>query len=176
MQIQRSPISPPDRGGSRVTSGPEPIARSIARVHLGVAGDARRCGDHAAAEAHEIEAALALRVAAAHDMRAKGARPRPRIDFPAIAAAARPHMLEICRRWLPNGRLVGAEWTCGSLAGEPGDSCRVNIRTGKWADFAAGQSGGDAIALCAAVHRLTQAEAARRLARMLGMEGATDGR
>ncbi len=100
----------------------------------------------------------------------------PSISIADVARAARPHLPELCRRWLPGGRLMGHEWTCGSLSGEVGTSCKVNIRTGKWADFASGDKGGDAVSLCAAVHRLSQLEAAQRLAKMLGMGGATDGR
>ena len=57
---------------------------------------------------------------------------------------------------------MGREWTCGALSGEPGQSCRVNLRTGRWCDFATGQKGGDAVSLCAAIHRLSQKEAAER--------------
>lgn len=104
-------------------------------------------------------------------------RPLPRPDIAAVAAAALPHLPELCRRWLPGGRLIGREWTCGSLRGEPGASCRVNTRTGRWADFATGQTGGDAVSLAAAIFRLSQREAADRLAAALGLgEGATNGR
>ena len=104
------------------------------------------------------------------------ARPRPRVNIAEVARAARPYLLELCQRWLPDGRLMGHEWTCGSLSGQAGTSCKVNIRTGKWADFASGDKGGDAVSLCAAVHGLSQVEAAERLAKMLGVGGATDGR
>jgi twinkle protein len=51
---------------------------------------------------------------------------------------------EIARYLLPNGRLVGREWEVGSIAGEPGRSCKVCVsgdKVGVWADYAAGQSG-----------------------------------
>jgi len=92
----------------------------------------------------------------------------PRVDFSAIRDAAASHLEALCRRWLPGGRRVGNEWVCGSLRGEPGSSCRVNLRTGRWCDFATGEKGGDAVSLAAAVFGLSQVEAARRLARMLG--------
>ena len=97
------------------------------------------------------------------------ARPRPRVNIAEVARAARPHILELCQRWLSGGRLVGHEWTCGNLSGEAGSSCRVNVRTGRWADFASGDTGGDAVALCAAIHGLTQLKAAERMAVMLGI-------
>jgi putative DNA primase/helicase len=91
------------------------------------------------------------------------------LDLAAIGRAALPRLEDLCRRWLPGGRRVGAEWICGSLRGEPGASCKVNLRTGRWADFATGEKGGDAVSLAAAIHGLTQAEAARRLAATLGL-------
>jgi putative DNA primase/helicase len=97
-----------------------------------------------------------------------GNRKRP--NYAAINRGALPHLAALCARWLSGGRRIGAEWVCGSLHGEPGASCKVNLRTGRWADFATGDRGGDPVSLAAAVHRLTQAEAARRLARMLGFE------
>lgn len=97
----------------------------------------------------------------------------PRVDIPTVARAALPHLAELCRRWLPAGRLSGREWICGDLRGNAGESCRVNLVTGRWGDFAEGRFGGDAVSLAAAIHGLSQIEAARRVARMLGME---DGR
>jgi hypothetical protein len=41
--------------------------------------------------------------------------------------------------------------------------------TGKWADFATGDKGGDPIALAAYLSGLSQVEAARELATMLGV-------
>jgi hypothetical protein len=95
---------------------------------------------------------------------------RASIDFAAVNCAALPHLETLCRRWLPGGRRIGAEWVCGSLRGEAGQSCKVNLRTGRWADFAAGQGGGDPVSLAAAVAGVGQAEAAHNLARMLGIE------
>src|ERR1700730_5417116 len=49
-------------------------------------------------------------------------------------------------------------------------SFKVNLRTGRWADVATGDRGGDPVSLCAYVEGVSQAEAARRLARMLGLD------
>jgi len=94
-----------------------------------------------------------------------------RVDIPAVAAAALPHLPALVERWLPGGRREGREWLVGSLRGEPGRSCRVNLESGRWADFATGERGGDAVSLAAAVAGVSQIEAARRLAAMLGLEG-----
>jgi len=52
--------------------------------------------------------------------------------------------------------------------GSPG-SFKANLRTGRWADFATRDKGGDAISLFAYLRGLSQTEAARLLARELGM-------
>ena len=94
--------------------------------------------------------------------------PRGTLGFKIIAKAALPHAVAICERLLPGGKLRGHEWVCGNLRGEPGESCSVNTNTGCWSDFATGQKGGDLISLAAAVHGLSQVDACRKLATMLG--------
>lgn len=94
-----------------------------------------------------------------------------RVEFAAVAAAARARLPDLTKRWLPDGRRLGAEWVaCNPTRDDhrPG-SFKVNLRTGRWADFATGDAGGDAISLAAYVFQLTQADAARKLASMLGM-------
>ncbi len=91
-----------------------------------------------------------------------------RIDFAAIntaAAAACPGLLQ---RWFPAGRVTGQEFAIGNLAGDRGDSLKVNLQTGKWADFATSEAGGDLISLYAAIHQLDQGAAACQLAEELG--------
>lgn len=105
-----------------------------------------------------------------------GGRRRP--DFAAVNRAALARLPEVLARLLPGGRALGAEWHAGSLRGEAGDSLRVRLRgerAGAWCDFATGDKGGDPVSLAAAVARVPQAEAARRLALMLGMEGCGNG-
>ena len=46
-------------------------------------------------------------------------------------------------------------------------SFKINLRTGRWADFATGDKGGDVISLAAFLWGVSQREAARRLAREL---------
>jgi hypothetical protein len=47
-------------------------------------------------------------------------------------------------------------------------SFKVNLNTGRWADFATGDRGGDLISLLAYLQGVSQTEAARLLARELG--------
>ena len=87
--------------------------------------------------------------------------------LPAVARAVLPHLPALCARWLSGGRRIGREWTCGSLRGEPGASCKVNLATNHWADFATGQRFSDAVSLASAIFGLSQADAGRRPAAML---------
>lgn len=48
---------------------------------------------------------------------------------------------------------------------------KVNVETGKWADFASNEKGGDLLSLYAAIHSLKQGEAAERL----GLAGGANG-
>lgn len=85
------------------------------------------------------------------------------IEFAALAAALLTQSRVLLPSWLPAGKLRGHEFVVGNLAGEPGDSLSINVETGKWADFASGEKGGDLIALYAAIHRISQADAAKQL-------------
>lgn len=86
------------------------------------------------------------------------------VNFAALAA----HLLHQAERlvpdWFPCGKRSGHEWLVGNLDGDAGDSLSINLNTGKWADFAGDESGGDLISLYAAKHRLTQLQAAKALA------------
>ena len=94
------------------------------------------------------------------------------IDFPAINRAALGYLPSLVRTWLPDGRRQGGEWV--ALNPRRGDkrpgSFSVNLRTGKWADFAVGDKGGDPVSLAAYIFNTTQSEAARTLAIALGIE------
>ncbi|RVT97973.1 hypothetical protein EOD42_07500 [Rhodovarius crocodyli] len=101
-----------------------------------------------------------------------------RPNFSLINRAAVARLPDVLARLLPGGCPIGNEWHVGSLRGDTGDSLRVRLRgerAGAWCDFATGDKGGDPISLAAAVAGISQDEAARRLARMLGMEDAAHG-
>lgn len=95
-----------------------------------------------------------------------------KIDFAAIDRAALARLDDILRRWLPGGRVEGNEYVVKNPKRHdhrPG-SFKINLATGRWADWASGDKGGDPIALAAFLFDLRQAEAARRLADMLGID------
>jgi hypothetical protein len=94
------------------------------------------------------------------------------VDFVQINRNALAVLPSLLWRWLPGGRTEGAEYTARNPTREdrrPG-SFKVNTRTGRWADFATGEAGGDAISLAAYLAGCSQFEAANRLAAMLGIE------
>lgn len=96
------------------------------------------------------------------------------LDFNAINNAALARLPEILARWLPGGRIEGREYVVRNPTRSdrrPG-SFKVNLTTGKWADFATGDAGGDPVSLAAYLAGCRQSEAARRLAAMLGMDDA----
>ena len=95
----------------------------------------------------------------------------PRIDFDEVRALAQRNALAICNRVLPGGRVVGGEYEVRNPKRPdrtPG-SFRINLRTGRWADFATGDRGGDLISLVAWRFDVTQLEAARCLSDLLSL-------
>ena len=95
------------------------------------------------------------------------------IGFAEINRAALAAFPAVLARILPGGKRVGAEIVALNprrVDRRPG-SFKVNRYNGKWADFATGDKGGDPISLVAYLADVSQGEAARLLARMLGLEG-----
>jgi hypothetical protein len=100
---------------------------------------------------------------------------RRSLDFSKINAAALTALPALCARWMPGGKLIGREYVTlnPTRADKRAGSFKVNLHTGRWADFATGDKGGDAVSLAAYLFGLRQSDAARRLADTLGIsEGA----
>jgi hypothetical protein len=95
-----------------------------------------------------------------------------RIAFQRVADAALGHVDSIVPRWLPNGKREGREWVAinPTRNDQRKGSFKVNLSTGRWSDFATDQRGGDLISLAAYLHRLSQADAAVRVAAMVGID------
>lgn len=94
---------------------------------------------------------------------------KTRLDYGAVNAAALRELPTLLARWLPDGRVNGREYEARNpRRGDrhPG-SFRVNLRSGRWSDFATGDKGGDPVSLAAYLFNLPQSDAARRLAHML---------
>lgn len=92
-------------------------------------------------------------------------------SFLAVNAAALVVLPALLNRWLPNGKVQGAEYIALNpcRADRKAGSFKVNIRTGRWADFATGHSGGDIVSLAAYLSGKKQYEAMQELAQMLGV-------
>jgi hypothetical protein len=94
------------------------------------------------------------------------------MDFAGINRAALTRLPDILARWLPGGRIEGAEYVALNprRADHRPGSFKVNLSTGRWADFAVeGARGGDVVSLAAYLAGIGQGEAAERLAAMLGI-------
>lgn len=91
--------------------------------------------------------------------------PLPPIQFGPLREALLADAENLVGRWLPGGQFDGPEYRCADLSGGHGHSCSVNVKTGKWADFATGEQGNDFIGLYAAIHGLSNAKAAIQVAR-----------
>jgi hypothetical protein len=93
------------------------------------------------------------------------------VDFAAVNQAVLDRLPDILARWLPGGRIEGREYVVRNPKRRdqhPG-SFKINIDTGRWADFATGDRGGDPISLAAYLAGCSQIDAARQLAVMLGL-------
>lgn len=88
-----------------------------------------------------------------------------KLDFDAINAALDPETM--VPRWLPEGHKRGKEWVAPNptRADTTPGSFSINLNTGRWKDFATGDSGKDLVSLYAYLfHGDDQGEAARALA------------
>ncbi len=96
----------------------------------------------------------------------------PRLDFDVINQAALSALPAVLARMLPSGKAVHKEWVALNPRRRDRSlgSFKVNRFNGKWCDFATGDKGGDHVSLVAYVEGVSQSEAARLLAQMLGME------
>lgn len=92
------------------------------------------------------------------------------ISFDEINSRARAQALIFLPQLLPSGKQMGREWV--ALNPRRPDrslgSFRINIETGRWADFAIGAKGGDFISLAAYVLDIRQIDAAKRVAAIIG--------
>ena len=96
------------------------------------------------------------------------------LDFKGLASVLLSHCRYLLPDWCPGGRLVGREYTAGTINGGPGDSFKCNVETGLWCDFATDQKGSDLISLFAEINRMKNGEAARILSEKLNYRLSTD--
>lgn len=89
------------------------------------------------------------------------------LDFAGLAGVLLARWEQFLPTWVPGGKLIGREYTAGSVRGGPGNSFSFNTQKGYWADFATDERGGDMIALYAANQNISNGEAAKRLADLI---------
>ena len=95
------------------------------------------------------------------------------LDFQSLQQQMLPHLATITQQLLPDGRMRGCEYVARNpkRSDRRLGSFKVNIRTGRWCDFATGDAGGDIISLCAYLHGLSQHKAALYLIEKLQLNG-----
>ena len=103
---------------------------------------------------------------------AQGAVMKKRIDFERVNVAALSALPSLLARWLPDGHAQGREYVARNptRADRNPGSFRINMQSGKWADFATGDRGGDVVSLAAYLSGTGQGEAARSLSEMVGLQ------
>lgn len=102
----------------------------------------------------------------------KGIKTQDHIDFERLKDRLSPYILSLVERILPGGRLEGREFVAlnPNRPDKNLKSFRINTQTGKWADFATNDKGGDIISLWAYVRNIKQIDAAKELIGIVGGE------
>ncbi len=94
------------------------------------------------------------------------------IDFKEINCAALALAGPVAVRFAPGGRVFAHEYV--ALNPRRPDrrigSFRLNMKTGRWADFATGDRGGDLVSYAAYCADISQSEAARLVASLVGVK------
>ncbi|QQE88541.1 toprim domain-containing protein [Azotobacter chroococcum] len=93
-----------------------------------------------------------------------------------VAAVALQHADHLVPELLPEGARKGAEWWARNptRGDRSAGSFSVSLHSGRWHDFASGDSGGDLVSLAAYLWGARQLDAARDLARRLGLDVLAD--
>jgi hypothetical protein len=120
---------------------------------------------------HESQGSRSLNAPCHHYQQSGESRQRALPDFDAINRAAMAALPAVLSRLLPGGKRDKHEYVALNprRADRHAGSFRINMRTGKWADFATKDRGGDPVSLVAYLEDLSQPKAARLLAKMLGV-------
>jgi hypothetical protein len=87
------------------------------------------------------------------------------VHIAAVSGACLHRLPELLQSWLPDGRALGGEWVAlnPTRTDRRAGSFKINMTTGRWADFATNDAGGDVVSLYAYLNGLSQVVAARAL-------------
>ncbi len=102
---------------------------------------------------------------------AKSPKQPKRINFKAVNEAALSKIKTLVTQWLPSGQFDGPEYVAlnPNRADRKLGSFRINCITGKWSEFALdGVHGTDVVSYYAYIFNLSQGEAGKELASLLG--------
>ncbi len=91
------------------------------------------------------------------------------IDFPELNVMALSRSSSWLSEIAPDGEIKGKEYVASTKHGGAGGSFSFNLQTGKWADFATDEKGGDPVSLVASAKNLSRGEAAKWLLDRLGI-------
>ena len=93
------------------------------------------------------------------------------VDFALINQTALADLQNALRPWLPDGKVIGEELVARNPTRDDrrAGSFKINVRSGKWADFATSDRGSDPVSVVAYLCGTSQLEGARRLAAVLGI-------
>lgn len=96
------------------------------------------------------------------------------LPFAAVRDASIAVLPSLLRRWLPDGKVRGREFVAKNptRVDKRAGSFQINLRTGRWIDFATSDKGGDPVSLYAYLAGLSQGEACRELAAELGIDAS----
>lgn len=91
-------------------------------------------------------------------------------DFKTIADLAKSSSQTVVSYLCPYGKREGHEWVALNPTRHDKSlgSFRINLLTGKWADFATGDRGGDLISLWAYIKGIGQYDAMKQIKTLLG--------
>ncbi|MBZ0189826.1 MAG: DUF927 domain-containing protein, partial [Candidatus Obscuribacterales bacterium] len=93
-----------------------------------------------------------------------------RIDFKTLGSELLNHSETICREYLPQGKRNGDRWISKNPTRNDNraGSFSVNLKTGKWGDFATNDKGSDLVSLVAYLMGCSQKDGARTLQEKYG--------
>lgn len=93
------------------------------------------------------------------------------INFGLINDRALASLDSLLAQWLPDGKREGREYKALNPKRADGKlgSFSINLTTGAWADFATDDKGGDPVSLYAYLYNLSQLDAARAVADLVGV-------
>ena len=93
-----------------------------------------------------------------------------KLDFKAVNKAVEPYILAICQRVLPEGYAEGNEYVSRNpnRYDQNLGSFKINLRTGRWADFACDDKGNDIVSLIAYIYSINNLQAANIVTSMIG--------